>query len=105
MNRLSATGYDVLEAQTPALVMGTQLLGAPRYPSLRGIMQARSKPIDTWSLADLGLEAGAVGSAAAWTKTLDANKPAERGSATFVRESSDAAVAQIVDFLAGRRLI
>lgn len=105
VHRLSAAGYDVLDAPMPALVMGTQLLGAPRYPALRGIMQARSKPIDTWSLSDLGVDAGAVGSAAAWTKTVDVDKPAERGNATFVRESTDVAVGQIVDFLAARRLI
>ncbi len=105
VHRLGATGYDVLEAPTPALVMGTQLLGAPRYPSLRGIMQARSKPIETWSLADLGVDPSATGSSAAWTRTIDANKPPERGGATFVREPADVAVAQIVDFLASRRLI
>ena len=105
VHRLSAAGYDVLEAPTPALVMGTQLLGAPRYPSLRGIMQARSKPIETWSLSDLGVDAAKVGSAAAWTKTIDANKPAERGGATFMRESADVAVGQIVEFLGSRRLI
>jgi len=105
VHRLSAAGYDVLEAPTPALVMGTQLLGAPRYPSLRGIMQARSKPIETWSLSDLGVEASSVGSSAAWTKTIDASKPAERDSATFVRESPDVAVGQIVEFLSSRRLI
>ena len=105
VHRLSATGYDVLEAPTPAVVMGTQLLGAPRYPSLRGIMQARSKPIETQSLADIGVDTAAVGSAAATTKTLEATKPPERAGATFVRESADQAVAQIVDFLASRRLI
>lgn len=105
VHRLGASGYDVLEAPTPALVMGTQLLGAPRYPSLRGIMQARSKPIENWSLPDLSVDAATTGSSAAWTKTLDANKPAERGGATFVREPADVAVAQIVDFLAARRLI
>jgi len=105
VHRLGATGYDVLEAPTPALVMGTQLLGAPRYPSLRGIMQARSKPIENWSLADLGVDPSATGSSAAWTRTIDASKPAERGGATFVREPAEAAVAQIVDFLASRRLI
>ena len=68
IHRITNTGYDVLEAPTPALVMGTQLLGEPRYPSLRGIMQARSKPIDQWSLADLGVEASAVGAGAANTK-------------------------------------
>jgi len=105
VHRLSAAGYDVLEAPTPALVMGTQLLGAPRYPSLRGIMQARSKPIETWSLSDVGVDAAKVGSSAAWTKTIDATKPAERGGATFVRESADVAVGQIVEFLGSRRLI
>jgi electron transfer flavoprotein beta subunit len=105
VHRLSAGGYDVLEAPTPALVMGTQLLGAPRYPSLRGIMQARSKPIETWSLADVGVDPSAVGLSAAWTETLAAEKPPERGGATFVRESAATAVGQIVDFLATRRLI
>jgi electron transfer flavoprotein beta subunit len=85
--------------------MGTQLLGAPRYPSLRGIMQARSKPVETWSLSDIGLEPASVGTAATTTKTLEADKPPERAGATFVREPADAAVAQVVDFLASRRLI
>jgi len=105
IHRLSATGYDVLEAPTPAVVMGTQLLGEPRYPSLRGIMQARSKPIETWSLAELGLDASAVGAGAATTKTLDSEKPPQRAGATFVRETPEVAVAQVVDFLASRRLI
>ena len=105
VHRLSASGYDVLEAPTPAVVMGTQLLGAPRYPSLRGIMQARSKPIETWSLADLGMDAGAVGSGAASTRTLASDAPPQRAGASFVRESADVAVAQVVDFLAARRLV
>ena len=101
----TTAGYDVLEAPTPAVVMGTQLLGAPRYPALRGIMQARSKPIDVWSLADLGIDAAAVGQGAATNRTLDADKPPERAGATFIREPADVAAAQIVDFLASRRLI
>jgi electron transfer flavoprotein beta subunit len=105
IQRLSPAGYDVLEAPMPAVVMGTQLLGAPRYPALRGIMQARSKPLDTWSLRDLGVDAALVGQGASRTTTLEANKPAERAGATFVRESADVAVAQIVDFLAQRRAI
>jgi electron transfer flavoprotein beta subunit len=105
VHRISLTGYDVLEASTPAMVMGTQLLGEPRYPSLRGIMQARSKPIETWSLADIGVEAASVGADAATNRVLDAHKPPERAGATVVRESADVAVAQVVDFLAQRRLI
>lgn len=105
IHRLTVSGYDILEAPTPAVVMGTQLLGAPRYPSLRGIMQARSKPLDTWSLADLGIDASSVGAAASTTRTIDSNRPPERAGATFVREPADAAVPQIVEFLASRRLI
>lgn len=105
IHRITTSGYDVLEAPTPAVVMGTQLLGAPRYPALRGIMQARSKPVDEWAVADLGVDASAVGEGAATTRTLDAARPPERAGATFVREAADVAVAQIVDFLASRRLI
>jgi len=105
IHRITTTGYDVLEAPTPAVVMGTQLLGAPRYPALRGIMQARSKPVDSWKLADLAIDGGSVGSGAATTQTLESSKPPERAGATFVREPADAAVAQVIDFLASRRLI
>jgi electron transfer flavoprotein beta subunit len=100
IHRLSPTGYDVLEAPVPALVMGTQVLGAPRYPSLRGIMQARSKEITTWSLADLGVEAGG-----ATTRVLSAEPPPQRAGATVIRGDVDDSVAQVVDFLASRRLI
>jgi electron transfer flavoprotein beta subunit len=105
IHRLSATGYDVLESPMPAVVMGTQLLGAPRYPSLRGIMQARQKPVESWSLSDLGVEASGVGTGATTTKTLEAKKPPERAGATFVKEPADVAVAKVVEFLASRRLI
>jgi electron transfer flavoprotein beta subunit len=105
VRRISATGYDVLEAPTPALVMGTQLLGEPRYPSLRGIMQARSKEIVSWTLADLGIDPGSVGTAAATTAVVAAEPPPERGAGEVVRADADAAVARIVEFLAARRLV
>ena len=68
VRRLTADGFDVLEAPLPALVMGTQVLGAPRYPTLRGIMAARSKAPTTWSLADLGIDPATVGGGAAETE-------------------------------------
>jgi electron transfer flavoprotein beta subunit len=102
---LSPAGYDLLEAPLPALVMGTQLLGEPRYPSLRGIMQARSKEILTWSLADLGVAAAEVGAGAANSRVVSAVPPPPRGGATIVRDEPDAAVAQVLEFLAARRLI
>jgi len=105
VRRISAAGFDVIEASMPALIAGTQLLGEPRYPSLRGIMQARTKEIAVWTLADLGIDPATVGSGAATTEVESAEPPPPRAGATVVREAPDAAVERIVEFLASRRLI
>jgi electron transfer flavoprotein beta subunit len=105
VHRLSASGYDVLEARMPALVMGTQVLGEPRYPSLRGIMQARGKEVVVMTLADLGVDPARVGVAAATTRVLGVTLPAPRSGAVVVHEAPDAAVVRIVDFLVARRLL
>jgi electron transfer flavoprotein beta subunit len=68
-------------------------------------MSARSKEIASRSLADLGLEGGAVGGAAATTEVLDSRKPPARGATTVVRGSVDEGAAAIVSLLASRRLI
>jgi electron transfer flavoprotein beta subunit len=105
VRRISATGYDLLEAPMPALVMGTQALGEPRYPTLRGIMGARTKPIVTWTLADLGIDPASVGGGAATTRVLTSRSPESRGATRMVRESAAVAAAQVVDFLVERRAI
>ena len=105
VRRISATGFDVLEAPMPALVVGTQLLGEPRYPSLKGIMAARSKEVVTRSLADLGLEAGAVGGAASRSKVTGQEKPPARGATQVVRGTPEEGAKAIADLLASRRLI
>ena len=105
IHRLSAAGHDVLEAPLPALVMGTQVLGEPRYPSLRGIMAARSKEISGRSLAELGIDPARVGAAAATTQVLGAAPPPARAGATVLRTDPDAAVAATIDFLAARGLV
>jgi electron transfer flavoprotein beta subunit len=105
VHRLSPVGYDVIEAALPALVVATQALGEPRYPSLRGIMAARSKEISTWSLADLELGNAPVGGAVASTQVVSARPAASRGATRVIREPAVAAAAQIVEFLAERRLI
>ncbi|HEX5590846.1 MAG TPA: electron transfer flavoprotein subunit beta/FixA family protein [Candidatus Limnocylindrales bacterium] len=105
VRRITPTGYDLLEAPMPALVVCTQVLGEPRYPSLKGIMSARSKEIATRSLADLGLDAAAVGGAAATTEVLESRKPPARGATRVVRGSADEGAAEIVSFLESRRVI
>jgi len=105
VRRISPSGYDVLEAPMPALISGTQALGEPRYPSLKGIMGARSKEVRTVSLADLGLGGESVGGAVATTRVIGSRAPESRAATRVVRDNPDEAARQIVDFLAERRLI
>jgi electron transfer flavoprotein beta subunit len=105
VHRLSPTGYDVIEAPMPALVGCTQALGAPRYPSLKGIMAARGKEIATATLADLTLEGAGVGGAVAGTRVTETRPPAARGATRVVRGPADEAAREVVDFLAERRIV
>ena len=105
VNRISPTGYEVIEAPLPALVVATQALGEPRYPSLKGIMAARGKEIVTWSLTDIGIDPATVGGAVATTAVLDSRMPPARAATEVVRGTPDEGAARIVEFLAERRII
>jgi len=105
VNRITPAGYDVLEAPMPVLISGTQALGEPRYPSLKGIMAARSKEIATLSLADLGIDPATVGTAGSTTKVVGSRPPEPRGATRVVREAPDEAARQVVALLAERGLI
>jgi electron transfer flavoprotein beta subunit len=104
VHRISPTGYDVLESPMPALVVATQALGEPRYPSLKGIMAARSKTVETEALDAVGVD-GSVGGAVAATAVIGAEAPPPRAATRVVREPADEAARQLVAFLAERRII
>ena len=101
----AVVGGDVLQAALPALVSCTQALGEPRYPSLKGIMAARSKTITTIGLADLDLDQTTVGGAVATTRLTDSRKPEARSATRVIRAPADVAARQVLDFLVERRLI
>jgi electron transfer flavoprotein beta subunit len=82
-----------------------QALGEPRYPTLRGIMGARSKTITTWTLADLGIDEGSVGAGAAASRVSAFTIPDARSAARVVKDAPPIAAKQIVDFLVERRAI
>jgi electron transfer flavoprotein beta subunit len=105
VHRLSPAGFDVLEAPMPAVVGCTQVLGEPRYPSLKGIMAARSKEIVTKSLAEIGLDGSSVGGAVATSRVAGSRKPEARGATRVIRDPAPDAAKAIADFLAERRLI
>ncbi len=110
VNRISPTGYEILEAPLPALVVATQALGEPRYPSLKGIMAARSKTLETKTLGDVAgddpaLAGATVGGAAATSEVLGSEAPPPRAATRVIREPADEAARQVVEFLAERRII
>jgi electron transfer flavoprotein beta subunit len=104
VKRQTEFGYDVIEAALPAVVAVSDAINEPRYPSLRGIMGAKSKPQETLSLADLGVEADRVGTEGSRTEVYALNEPPSRGESRKIDDDGNAAQ-HIVDFLAEKRLV
>jgi electron transfer flavoprotein beta subunit len=102
--RQTEFGYDRIEGPLPAVVAVSDAINEPRYPSLKGIMGAKSKPQETLSLADLGADAGRAGQAGSRTEVYVLRTPPARGDS--VRIDGDAAAPEkIVDYLAERKLV
>ena len=66
---------EVIGATLPIVLSVTDQSGEARYPSFKGIMAAKKKPLETWSLADLGVDADQVGLSVAWTQVEDTDRP------------------------------
>ena len=104
VSRLSARGYDLIEAPMPAVISCTQALGTPRYPSLKGIMAARSRQITTLTLADLGADLAPAGGA--WpSRVLEVLPPPSRAAGRTVTGAPADQAREIADYLADRRII
>src|SRR5438105_4195852 len=99
VKRQTEFGYDVIETPLPAVVAVSDAINEPRYPSLKGIMGAKSKPQETLSLADLGLDAPA-----AQTEVYALHDPPARGESRRIEDDGNAAQA-VLDFLVEKRLV
>jgi electron transfer flavoprotein beta subunit len=105
IRRLSATGFDWVEAPLPVVATVTDQVGEPRYASLKGIMAAKRKPLETWSLGDIGLDAGAL-RGGALTRVVEARPPEAKAPTERIENvSPDEAATKIADWLAARKLI
>jgi electron transfer flavoprotein beta subunit len=102
--RQTEHGYDTISAPLPAVVAVSDAINEPRYPSLKGIMGAKSKPQETLSAGDLGLDADAVGAAGSRTTVLELGPPPSRGDTVKV-EDDGSAPQQILDYVVERRLL
>ena len=96
---------ETIEGETPLVLSVTDQSGEARYPSFKGIMAAKKKPMETWSLSDIGVDAGEVGLDAAWTKvdSFEARPPRQAG--TIVTDEDGDGATKLVEFLAGQKFI
>jgi electron transfer flavoprotein beta subunit len=102
--RQTEFGYDVIEAPTPAVLAVSDAINEPRYPSLKGIMGARSKPQRAVSLSELGVNGDQAGEAGSKTTVEALNDPPPRGDTVKIEDDGSAAE-KIVDFIAERKLL
>ncbi len=102
--RQTEFGYDTIEAPLPAVIAVSDAINEPRYPSLKGIMGARSKPQRTVSLSDLGVDPGAAGEAGSKTTVEGLNDPPPRGDTVKIEDDGSGAE-KIVEFLTEKKLI
>jgi electron transfer flavoprotein beta subunit len=104
VQRQTEAGYDEVEVALPAVVSVTAGVVEPRYPSFKGIMAAKSKPVDQVTVADLGIDAGAVGWAGSGQEITEVTPAAEREAGEKVVDEGDAHE-KIVAFLESLKVI
>ncbi len=70
VERVVADGYEVIEVSLPALITVSSELGEPRYPTMKGIMAAKKKPVTVWTAQDLGLDMSLIGASGVKSKIV-----------------------------------
>uniref|UniRef100_UPI0013006C72 electron transfer flavoprotein subunit beta/FixA family protein n=1 Tax=Jiangella endophytica TaxID=1623398 RepID=UPI0013006C72 len=98
------TASETIEAALPAVVAVTDQINEPRYPSFKGIMAAKKKPVETWTLADLDIDPAQVGSGAAFSTVREVVKRPERTAGQVVTDEGDGGV-RLAEFLAAQKFI
>lgn len=102
--RQAEHGYDTISAPLPAVIAVSDAINEPRYPSLKGIMGAKTKPQETLALSDVGVDAGEAGDAGAKTTVLDLGSPPSRGDSVKIEDDGTGAQ-RILDSILERRLL
>ncbi|GAA1006325.1 electron transfer flavoprotein subunit beta [Acrocarpospora pleiomorpha] len=104
VQRVTDYGFDKVEASLPAVVSVVEKINEPRYPSFKGIMAAKKKPVQTFGIADAEIDAGLVGVANAWSEVADFAVAPPRAAGTVVKDEGDGGV-KTADFLASKKFI
>ncbi|MDP9407151.1 MAG: electron transfer flavoprotein subunit beta/FixA family protein [Actinomycetota bacterium] len=104
VERVTESGYDVVEGATPAVVSVVEKINDPRYPSFKGIMAAKKKPLTTLTVADAGIDSGSVGLANAPSQVASFEVSPPRGAGQIVKNEGDGG-AKVAEFLASKKFI
>jgi electron transfer flavoprotein beta subunit len=104
VKRQTEFGYDRIEAPLPVVVAVSDAINEPRYPSLKGIMGAKSKSQETLTLDELGVPADLVGESGSKTEVLGLGNPPPRGESRKIEDDGSGAQ-QILDFLVEKKLV
>ena len=88
----------------PAVVSVVEKINEPRYPTFKGIMAAKKKPVQVLSLAELSVDGGQVGLAGAATWVADFAARPPRSAGVVVKDEGDGG-SKAAGFLAGRKFI
>jgi electron transfer flavoprotein beta subunit len=99
------TATVTVQGKLPLVLSVTDQSGEARYPSFKGIMAAKKKPVETWSLADLGVDASQVGLDAAYTEVLTAEARPPRTAGEIVKDEDGSGAKALVDFLASKKFV
>src|ERR671921_2718229 len=104
--RQAEYGYDTVDVELPAVISVGDAINEPRYPSLKAIMGAKKKQLDTKSTSDVAIEADRVGSDGSRTRVLSINPPPEKQAGEIIEdEDTDETVERIVSWLEERKLL
>jgi electron transfer flavoprotein beta subunit len=104
--RQAEYGYDTVDLELPAVISVGDAINEPRYPSLKAIMGAKKKQLDTKSTADVGIEAERVGSDGSRTRVLAINPPPAKEAGQIIEdEDTNETVEKIVSWLDERKLL
>ena len=99
------TATEVIGATMPLVLSVTDQSGEARYPSFKGIMAAKKKPLETWSLGDIGVDAGEVGLDGAWTAVEDTTERPPRTAGEIVKDEDGSGATALTEFLASKKFI
>jgi electron transfer flavoprotein beta subunit len=105
VKRDSDTATEVIGGTMPLVLSVTDQSGEARYPSFKGIMAAKKKPLETWSLSDIGVDAGEVGLEAAWTTVEDTAARPPRTAGEIVKDEDGSGAVALAEFLASKKFI